>query len=770
VKQSYLLSGTKGSPQFDGGENAGYSMASRCASGCGYRADPYPRNLKYNLTEIKLRSPVFRRGSYFCANTKPSICARERSIREPKIFRNEWLPEVHQINSNRMAVRALALGNSKIRIGNSNRLQTRSGPHGGKELRSVRTARWLIRSAQGKCRDGVNSIRRERPMWSGGSPSAVVNGAAGLIIAALLIAALYVGRDLLIPLALAGILSFILFPLVRRLIHWGVPQGLAVSVVITALVVALLGSITLGGHQVAQLLEEVPRHETNLREKARYLHSLVGGTGIWQRAINTLRNIEEEVRDPETESKPLKIEVAQDRTMAVFLEYTRSTLPSIATAGLTLVVTIFMLLQYGDLRDRAVRLMGASEIGRSTQALTEAGYDLAHFFLLQASLNASFGILVGVALWLIGIPSPGLWGATAALMRFVPYVGSALAAVFPVALAAMIDPGWWMLLETAAVFLVGDIIVGQFVEPVVFGTHTRLSSIAVVLGAAFWTLLWGPVGLILAVPLTLTIVVMGQHVPHLEILRILLGNEPVLEPQEKLYRQLLAGDAAEAATDADRWLHEHGLLKYLDRAAIPSLHIASDDHRRGVLAGEKLDELKYTLSEYTANVRELLDFMREQQHAQAPADAAPPPDRTATAVVIAGRGIIDQTAAELVADAIRFDLGMPTQCPSLGGLTGISAAAATMNDVPPDIVLLISVGGVTTAQLDLLSSRVRRVFEGSAITIGYWCGSGASGSPSHKGDEVFVFAETVDSLLSTVGRIADERTMTPRRPPPLKVV
>jgi predicted PurR-regulated permease PerM len=156
--------------------------------------------------------------------------------------------------------------------------------------------------------------------------------------------------------------------------------------------------------------------------------------------------------------------------------------------------------------------MGGAEIGRSTQALNDAGSDLAHFLLLQAGLNVSFGLVIGVALWIIGIPSAGLWGAMAALMRFVPYVGSSLSALFPLALAAMIDSGWRMLIETAAVFLAAEVVVGQLVEPLLFGSYTRLSSIAVVLSAAFWTFLWGPVGLILAVPLTLTIVVIGQHI------------------------------------------------------------------------------------------------------------------------------------------------------------------------------------------------------------------------------------------------------------------
>src|SRR6516162_1402237 len=224
------------------------------------------------------------------------------------------------------------------------------------------------------------------PMWPGGSPTAV-NGAAGLTIVALIIAALYVGRDLLIPLALAGILSFILVPLLRRLTDWGVPRGLAVAVVITAVVSAVTAGATLAGREVAQLVEDVPRYESTLRDKARFMHSLFGTSGIWQRAAETLRNVEQEVRDPETEAKPLKIEVAQnsDGSIAVLLDLTRSTLPSIQTAAVALLFTIFILLQYSDLRDRTVRLMGTGDIGRSTQALSEAGADLAHFFLLQAS-------------------------------------------------------------------------------------------------------------------------------------------------------------------------------------------------------------------------------------------------------------------------------------------------------------------------------------------------------------------------------------------------
>jgi hypothetical protein len=281
--------------------------------------------------------------------------------------------------------------------------------------------------------------------------------------------------------------------------------------------------------------------------------------------------------------------------------------------------------------------------------------------------------------------------------------------------------------------------------------------------------LWGPVGLILAVPLTLTIVVIGQHVPHLEFLRVLLGNEPVLEPHQKLYRQLLAGDTAEAANEAGRCLEERGYIKYLDETVIACLQLASDDRQRGVLGKGQMEDLKVVLPEYIGQVRELLDFKAEQESARDGGGKTASPNETATAAVIAGRGIIDHAAAELVADAIRSEVGISTQCASLGGLTGISTIGQAANDVPTDIVVLVSVGEVTGAQLDLLVNRAKRVFEGAAIVIGYWGGSDGAKSLKEN-DEGFIFAaKTVDALVNVVGRIASERT-NPRRPPPLKLV
>ena len=317
-------------------------------------------------------------------------------------------------------------------------------------------------------------------MWPSSSPSSVVNGAAGMIIAAILVLGLYAGRDLLIPLALAGLISFVLSPLVRRLVDWHVPHGVSVALVLAILIGLLVGGGTIAGREVTQLLEDLPKHETNLRDKARLLHDEFGGSGVWQRAAATIKSIEAEVRDPKSGNEPLKIEVASNTNtpLMTFFEYTRSSVPSLVTGALALLLTLFILLQYQDLRDRMLRLMGPAEIGRSTQALNEAGEDLAHFLLLQSGLNAGFGLFVGTSLWIIGIPSAPLWGAIAALMRSVPYIGSFLAAAFPIGIAAMISSGWWMVAETAAVYVIGEPIVGELIEPLLFGTQTRLSPLA----------------------------------------------------------------------------------------------------------------------------------------------------------------------------------------------------------------------------------------------------------------------------------------------------
>src|SRR6185369_1770091 len=275
---------------------------------------------------------------------------------------------------------------------------------------------------------------------------------------------------------------------------------------------------------------------------------------------------------------------------------------------------------------------------------------------MQLAINAAFGILIGAGLWLIGIPNPVLWGILAMLLRFVHYIGPVIAAVFPAVLALAIDPGWTMLLWTACLFLIVEPLVGQVVEPLLYGHSTGLSAVAIVVAAAFWTWLWGPVGLLLSTPLTLCLVVLGRHVEHLEFLDIVLGDRPVLTMEENFYQRVLAQDPDEAAHQADVFLKENSMATYYDEVAIKGLALAQSDVNRGVIDHERRMQIK-------AAVEDVIDDLSE--HAEPPPHGAPdaatdavpaggvhPDWRERAVLCVGGRGSLDEAAAAMLAQLL----------------------------------------------------------------------------------------------------------------------
>ena len=221
---------------------------------------------------------------------------------------------------------------------------------------------------------------------------------------------------------------------------------------------------------------------------------------------------------------------------------------------------IFILIQRQDLRNRLVRLAGAQDLQRTTAALDDAGQRLSRLFLAQLALNAAFGLVIGAGLWFIGVPSAPLWGMLAMILRFVPYIGAVISAIFPLILAAAVGAGWTMVLWTAALFLIVEPIAGHVIEPLLFGHTTGLSPVAIITSATFWTWLWGPIGLILATPLTICLVVLGRHVDGLKFLDVMLGDQPALTPAELVYQRMLARDPIEAAEQAQLFLRISRLL------------------------------------------------------------------------------------------------------------------------------------------------------------------------------------------------------------------
>ena len=295
----------------------------------------------------------------------------------------------------------------------------------------------------------------------------------------------------------------------------------------------------------------------------------------------------------------------------------------LSTTAIVLIVTIFVLLQREDLRDRLIRLFGSSDLHRTTAAMNDAARRLSRYFLIQLGINTAFGVITGTGLFFIGVPSPLLWGTVGLLLRFVPYIGAPLAAVLPLALAAAVSPDWSMMLWTAGLYAGTEAIMGQVVEPLLYGRSTGLSPFSVVVSATFWTWLWGPIGLILSTPLTLCLVVLGRHVERLEFLDVILGDRPALTPVESFYQRMLAGDPDEAHDQAEVLLRDRPLSSYYDEVALKGLQLAANDAARGVLTEAQLEKIKVSMQDLIDDLDEHDDQEPETKDAAESAATAP---------------------------------------------------------------------------------------------------------------------------------------------------
>ena len=440
-------------------------------------------------------------------------------------------------------------------------------------------------------------------------PSATIPGSTvtAILVVGGIVAALYFARDVLVPIALAVLLSFVLAPLVRRLQYWRFPRIVAVFIVAIFAFSIIFGLGAFMVSQVSQLANDLPRYQSTLRDKIQSLQGVATGAGPLERASDVLKDLKKQLdkpagaptADPSLSSqaqsnRPIPVEVRQPDpgALQVLSALIEPLIHPLTTTGIVVIFVIFILLQQSDLRNRLVRLAGAKDLHRTTAALDDAGQRLSRLFLTQLVLNASFGVVIGLALWLIGVPSAPLWGMLAMIMRFVPYIGALISAVFPVVLAAAVGPGWTMVLMTGALFLIAESVVGQAIEPLIYGHSTGLSPVAVITAATFWTWLWGPIGLILATPLTMCLVVLGRHVDQLKFLDVMFGDEPPLTPAELIYQRMLARDPVEAADQARVFLREKPLTAYYDEILLEGLRLAQADAQRGSLDEDQMRRVR----------------------------------------------------------------------------------------------------------------------------------------------------------------------------------
>jgi predicted PurR-regulated permease PerM len=445
-----------------------------------------------------------------------------------------------------------------------------------------------------------------------------------------IIAALYFAKAILLPLALAVLLTFVLAPLVRLLESWSLGRIPSVIIVVVSAILIIFGIGSFIGGQVAQIAEKLPQYQFIIQHKIQTASSVVSG-GTLEQFSNFLDRLNKEIGiknrdtgdrgsvgtsskpDSSETNAPVPVEIHQppQTAMEVMRQVLGSLLDPLATTGLVVIFVIFFLMQRRDLRDRLIRVAGSRDLQRTTEALNDAAQRLSRYFLAQTALNVVFGIIVATGLGLIGVPNPVLWGILAMVLRFVPYIGAVLAAAFPIALAIAVDPGWSMTFWTIGLFLVVEPLIGQVIEPLVYGHSTGLSPVAVIVAATFWTWLWGPVGLLLSTPLTVCLGVLGRHIGWLQFVDVLIGDEPPLSPAQSFYQRVLAGDVNELTDQAETQLKRQSLSSYYDEVVLQGLILAEVDVRRGSLEEKQVLEINDA-------VRGLIEDLSDYE------DSAPP--------------------------------------------------------------------------------------------------------------------------------------------------
>jgi len=400
-----------------------------------------------------------------------------------------------------------------------------------------------------------------------------------LVSVLVVVAALYLAKGLLAPLTLAVLLSFLLSPvcgwLERRKI------GRIPAVLVTAsLGFTLLAAVAwMAFVQIANLAPKIPEYQTNIEARLSTVNSYAASAiNQFARSFQGLSQdlpLSDQGIDG-TQARPYSVRIIASPTspIQIFGGMFGTLLEGFGTTGVVIVLVVFFLIRREDLRDRFIHLVGQSHVTVTTQTLEDAASRISRYLSVLFFLNLTFGISVGLGLYLIGIPNASLWGISAGLFRFIPYLGPWISAAAPVGLSLAISTGWEMPLFTLGLFVGLELLNNNFLEPWLYGKNTGVSAVAVLLAAVFWMWLWGTVGLLIAMPMTVCLLVIGKHVPQLSFLNILLGNEPVFEPKTRVYQRLLAGDLDEATELFEGYLAEQTLVEVYDNILIPALSMA----------------------------------------------------------------------------------------------------------------------------------------------------------------------------------------------------
>jgi len=562
-----------------------------------------------------------------------------------------------------------------------------------------------------------------------------------VLLTSFIIGLLYFGRELLIPLALSALLTFLLAPLVTRIERW-IGRIAAVLLVVALIFTGLGAAGWMLTRQFVDLAAKLPEYKGNIIAKMQAFKTPKGG--VFTKFSETVEELKKELPGGSAPAAPTKTQepgkpetaVASPPAMPVRVVETSKANPlqmlelfiapllgPLGVAALVLVLVIFMLLQREDMRSRLIRLIGQGRISATSRAMDDAGHRVSRYLLMQLLVNVTYGVPVAVGLYFIGVPNAMLWGAFAIVLRFIPYIGPWVAAAFPIALSLATSPGWMAPVLTIGLFVVLEILSNNVMEPWLYGSSTGISPIALIVAAVFWTWLWGPIGLVLATPLTVCLVVMGRHVPRLNFLSVVLSDEEALTPAEDCYHRLLTPGERDEMELVESYLKANSLTALYDSVFIPVLTAAETDARSESLDREQLANVEQSMRDIIEDLgtRPALPSKEAVEKAAAAADEeAPPPPALAPdcrIYCLPARAERDELAGAMLVQLLR-QRGFGAQNASGSLVAGELAALVEKADV--DVVCISVVAPSTVIHARYLCLKLRTLLPKQKIVVGLW--------------------------------------------------
>ncbi len=557
-----------------------------------------------------------------------------------------------------------------------------------------------------------------------------------LVSAVVIVAALYFAKVVLVPFALAILFTFILTPPVRWLEHIRLPRLLAVLMVVLLAMGAIVSVGWVVTNQLVDATSQWPKYRTHIKDKIESIRK--SKPQSLSNAAQAVQDISTDLNAPSpppapvrgansqsgkipgaaaaaTPTKPVPVEIVPPATS--FIDSLPSILGPIGTAGIVLVFTIFMLMQREDLRNRFIRLAGDGRLSVMTHAMDEAGDRVSHYLFLQSMVNASYGLIIGFSLYMMHLPNAVLFGVIAGILRFLPYVGPPIGALLPVLLSLAVFEDWTRPLMVLGIFVLIEIVVANFIEPMLYGARTGISSLAILVAAVFWTFIWGPIGLVLSTPLTVCLVVLGRHVPNMRFLSVLLGDEPVLSPEAQYYQRLLATDHVEAREVLKGHLKEKSLEELYDAVLIPALTMAEQDRHRNDLDEETATFIYQSTREF---VEDLSENAERDLIATTNSEAKGSFVKGAPVICVPASGEADEIVGVMLAQLLGI-AGHQVHCVPIGSVDEMLAEVA---HAPTGIICISAIPPLALTHARLIYERLRAKFPSQPIIVGLWNYSG----------------------------------------------